>query len=242
MKIRAFTLAEVLITLGIIGIVAAMTLPNLIQNYKDKVLINQAKKTYSNFSNVLNLMKADLEVTDYAGIFATGESNSQICEKFAKYYNGAKACISAGGSCGKTYKVKLAKATNNGTGGVSMEPMGFPRLKLADGSFIYFRDLHRDSSGACGFQYTIQKKDEDGFYTGETKVINDSRCATLVIDVNGEEKGPNQYGADVHQILVQQTKLAPIDGSYGALKSIFLRNKLDYETYSENKTFEQKGK
>lgn len=36
----AFTLAEVLITLGIIGIVAAMTIPNLIYNYQKKVWVN----------------------------------------------------------------------------------------------------------------------------------------------------------------------------------------------------------
>lgn len=36
----AFTLAEVLITLGIIGIVAAMTIPNLIYNYQKFGLIN----------------------------------------------------------------------------------------------------------------------------------------------------------------------------------------------------------
>ena len=34
---KGFTLAEVLITLGIIGIVAAMTIPNLIENYQKKV-------------------------------------------------------------------------------------------------------------------------------------------------------------------------------------------------------------
>ena len=33
---KGFTLAEVLITLGIIGVVAAMTMPSLINNYKDK--------------------------------------------------------------------------------------------------------------------------------------------------------------------------------------------------------------
>ena len=53
----AFTLAEVLITLGIIGVVAAMTLPTLIQNYQKKVaavqlkhfssLIQQANKAYT---------------------------------------------------------------------------------------------------------------------------------------------------------------------------------------------------
>ena len=40
----AFTLAEVLITLGIIGVVAAMTLPALINKAEDKILESQYKK------------------------------------------------------------------------------------------------------------------------------------------------------------------------------------------------------
>lgn len=46
-KLRGFTLAEVLITLGIIGIVAAMTIPVLITNYKVKVLESKFKKADS---------------------------------------------------------------------------------------------------------------------------------------------------------------------------------------------------
>lgn len=46
----AFTLAEVLITLGIIGVVAALTLPSLIQKYQEQVLENQLKKMYSTIS------------------------------------------------------------------------------------------------------------------------------------------------------------------------------------------------
>lgn len=38
MKLRGFTLAEVLITLGIIGVIAAMTLPTLIKIYQIRVL------------------------------------------------------------------------------------------------------------------------------------------------------------------------------------------------------------
>lgn len=49
----AFTLAEVLITLGIIGIVAAMTLPNLLGNYRKNVTENKLKVAYSNISNAL---------------------------------------------------------------------------------------------------------------------------------------------------------------------------------------------
>ena len=39
----AFTLAEVLITLGIIGIVAVMTIPTIVQNYKEKFGIHLQK-------------------------------------------------------------------------------------------------------------------------------------------------------------------------------------------------------
>ena len=41
---KAFTLAEVLITLGIIGVVAAMTMPSLIQNYKERETVSKVKK------------------------------------------------------------------------------------------------------------------------------------------------------------------------------------------------------
>ena len=53
-----FTMAEVLITLGIIGIVAAMTLPSLINNKKNKELETAFKKNYSVISQALNMYYA----------------------------------------------------------------------------------------------------------------------------------------------------------------------------------------
>ena len=47
---KAFTLAEVLITLGIIGVVAALTMPALIQKHQEQVAVNKLKKFYSTFS------------------------------------------------------------------------------------------------------------------------------------------------------------------------------------------------
>ena len=44
---NAFTLAEVLITLGIIGVVAAMTMPSLIASHKEKETVSKLKKVYS---------------------------------------------------------------------------------------------------------------------------------------------------------------------------------------------------
>lgn len=50
---RGFTLAEVLITLGIIGVVAAMTIPTLMAQHKKTVLVSRLKKVYSTVSNAI---------------------------------------------------------------------------------------------------------------------------------------------------------------------------------------------
>lgn len=49
---RAFTLAEVLITLGIIGVVAAITIPSLMENVRNRDLQAQLKKTYSEWNQI----------------------------------------------------------------------------------------------------------------------------------------------------------------------------------------------
>lgn len=56
---KGFTLAEVLITLGVIGIVAAMTLPALIQKYQKMVVENQLKVVYSLITNAFKLAEAE---------------------------------------------------------------------------------------------------------------------------------------------------------------------------------------
>ncbi len=52
-KRAAFTLAEVLITLGIIGVVAAMTIPTLISNHNKRVVETRLKKFYSSMNQAI---------------------------------------------------------------------------------------------------------------------------------------------------------------------------------------------
>lgn len=59
MKNKAFTLAEVLITLGIIGVVASMTLPALIQNNKNKEVEAKLKKVYSVMNQAILMSEID---------------------------------------------------------------------------------------------------------------------------------------------------------------------------------------
>ena len=59
MKKIGFTLAEVLITLGIIGVVAALTIPTLIQNHRNQVVETRLKKFYSNINQAILLAELD---------------------------------------------------------------------------------------------------------------------------------------------------------------------------------------
>lgn len=60
----AFTLAEVLITLAIIGVVAALTIPTLLNNYNDKVLETRYKKAVNIMTNGFKLMMSNEQVFD----------------------------------------------------------------------------------------------------------------------------------------------------------------------------------
>ena len=60
-KYIGFTLAEVLVTLGIIGVVAAMTMPSVVNNVEGKQLQSALKKGYSEISK-------DLDIVDFNGL------------------------------------------------------------------------------------------------------------------------------------------------------------------------------
>lgn len=55
----AFTLAEVLITLGVVGVVAAMTMSTLIKNYQKNIMLNKLKYTYSILAQAIKMAEVD---------------------------------------------------------------------------------------------------------------------------------------------------------------------------------------
>lgn len=65
MKTKAFTMAEVLITLGIIGIVAAMTFPGVIEGYQKVQTVNKLKKVYSVIQQAIQRAEVDHEHAEF---------------------------------------------------------------------------------------------------------------------------------------------------------------------------------
>ena len=87
-------MAEVLITLGVIGVVAAITLPPLIKKYEEKVLLTKAKKDYAVINQLLLTMKQKAETTVYSDIFTRDKTNVMLVEEMLPLLNGAERCNS----------------------------------------------------------------------------------------------------------------------------------------------------
>ena len=77
--LAGFTLAEVLITLGVIGIVAALTMPALIANYQKKVVITRLQKFYSTMQQGINTKIAEDGAQD-CSMFRTTNDADEVLE------------------------------------------------------------------------------------------------------------------------------------------------------------------
>jgi len=77
-KVGGFTLAEVLITLGIIGVVAAMTMPMLYNSIQKHITVSKLQKTYSELANAVKL---SMETS--GGALLVGDGTGR--ERFEKY-------------------------------------------------------------------------------------------------------------------------------------------------------------
>lgn len=86
-KLNAFTLAEVLITLGVIGVVSAMTMPILIQKHNEQVTITKLKKFYSVMSQAQQQAIAEYgDVENWDWVSDEDNNNANIKIWFDKYF------------------------------------------------------------------------------------------------------------------------------------------------------------
>jgi prepilin-type N-terminal cleavage/methylation domain-containing protein len=173
-----FTLAEVLITLGIIGVVAAMTIPTLIANTNGAKYRSQFKKTISTLNQAGLMAQAQYDF-DYAGTTAActagASDHPENIFTFCSLLNGTLT--------GQTYYDSLAdvKRNNNGTQvaysivaaptlGTSTE--GYHAYGLSDGSLVAFK------SGAVGCTLDIGSRINAAWITANPNCVG-------FIDVNG---------------------------------------------------------
>lgn len=86
--LEGFTLAEVLITLGVIGVVAAMTMPVLVQNYQKKLVVTRLKHFSSTMQQAAQLREKDKILGSFEdmGTNDVRAFNGEDMEKFFNHY------------------------------------------------------------------------------------------------------------------------------------------------------------
>ena len=132
-KRKAFTLAEVLITLVIIGVIAALTVPTLIQNTQKREYVSALKKVYSTLSQVTQQIiteegspKSSCETCNDGWAY----SADNIYTLYKKYLSSSKECNFSSGCWYNAWD-------NNNE---------LPKLILADGTLLMFHFLSKDCS------------------------------------------------------------------------------------------------
>ena len=166
----AFTLAEVLITLGIIGVVAALTIPTLLAKYETNKLINQLSAAYTILEQGFSLAVNDLGPVD-TWTDKDNRLNYIYTEIMPKYFKVVK-------DCGRSNICKL-KSYKNIKGEASRDFGGYQTFLLANGMTVSF---YPGVGGSC----TLRKD----YYPGY------GYCAEFYVDLNGN-KGPNVTGKDL---------------------------------------------
>lgn len=167
-----FTLAEVLITLGIIGVVAAITIPNLMTNNKAKKLRSQFLKSYSVISQSIKLMQND----DISLDPSTYSNQNSFYNTYKKYFNVAIAC-----------------GVTSIPEGKGSSPLCYSRgdteYKALDGKST--PPYNRFDDG----QFILQ----DGMLIMLDNPYNNASNVNLwvSVDINGKRNGPNRLGVDV---------------------------------------------
>jgi len=235
-----FTLAEVLITLGIIGIVAAITMPVLSAKIDEIVMINRLKSTYSIILNAINMRKLELGANDYSDVFpanTNGIEGAKVdLDGLVKYLKTVEVCAHSKAGCGGQYIVKYPQAINDGSGKNNYVQFGTTyRAILTNGALIWVQ--HRNTDGTCMFKYENCPRDENGNYIegAECTYYYSGQCAEIFIDLNGP-KGKNQFGYDCFAFTVQTNKFSQTVG-YGSIDDTIRTGKLQYKNYTPGGDF-----
>ena len=179
----AFTLAEVLITLGVIGVVAALTLPSVVNNFKRKSFETQFKTVDSLLQQAFRKSVNELGYSDVSEFTIPGSATHKYFteEKWAKLKEEAVELNEIWLSQFKIVKkVTFSELFHKGIGCYDVLGTTLPY------HWWCFNDAYILSNGASITGVSAQ-------YGG----INHPGQITYSFDINGPYKGPNRLGYDL---------------------------------------------
>ncbi len=199
---KAFTLAEVLITLGIVGVIAAITIPGLMTAYRKKVIETRLVKFYTIINQAIKLAEADYDDRTGWDILGSG---------FIKDEEGNNTDIAISQAWVEKYIIPYIKSDIKMTNKSGKVQLYFPdgsMVAISGSSWLFYPDAAKyrlteegiiDENSATGkFVFTF-------FYNPNCSHKTDCKFVS-----NGVE--PYKYGWD-------GTKEDLFNGRYGCAKS-----------------------
>ncbi|MFI3301087.1 MAG: type II secretion system protein, partial [Candidatus Gastranaerophilales bacterium] len=186
-KRSAFTLAEVLITLGIIGVVSAMTIPNLVSNYQYKALDTKKTLFQERLYEAMNQMRFHEKLTGYS------DAEDFVAE-LGKYLKINETCdLTDMTDCFPDVAISSCDEK------VYVEDLVTGEDFAAD---VLNRDFKSDNVGivlADGTKaivnYDLDCEWLDPYESGLNRT-EATQCVAIIVDVNGNS-GKNMVGSDI---------------------------------------------
>ena len=185
-KKAAFTLAEVLITLAVIGIVAALTLPGLIQNHNEKAWSTAKDLWEKKLTETVRRMNTD-------GVMTGHDTTEDFMDTFKQYMKVIKTCDHT--DINKCYSPKVV------TTGSNEEPMEVETDSLTSASSMGLKDWQTNTNTmsfvvADGTTVIMAYQPECPYADPIEDTGSQVSCMGYMVDVNGK-KGPNRVGKDI---------------------------------------------
>ncbi|MBQ3310869.1 type II secretion system protein, partial [bacterium] len=191
---HAFTLAETLIVMGIIGVVAALTIPNVNKNTGEAEKVARFKKIYAELS------EAHDRATAVYGPIEKWFVNDNTQEKYAERYLNRI-----------TEFMKVTKICNSEEYSYSQDGcLTDSYINFLDDSIddTYFIDSSAILANGASFGVSLIHNKCDWYYYTPT---NDRRitCGHINLDIDGPKKGKNTWGIDLFMLAITKEGLKP---------------------------------
>jgi len=185
MRRAAFTLAEILITLAVIGVVAALTIPSLVENHNAKAWATAKDLWQKKLVEVTRRMNVDGVMTGYS-------TTEDYFDTFKKYVKVIKTCDNS--DINTCYSPKVVSTGKNGE--IEVETSGLKTandLGLKDFGTNTMSFVIADGTTVI-MAYNPKCPEVDPF--SQEAQSGQVGCMGMMIDVNGK-KGPNRVGKDI---------------------------------------------
>ncbi|MGN0018392.1 MAG: type II secretion system protein [Candidatus Gastranaerophilaceae bacterium] len=188
-KFLAFTLAETLMVMGIIGIVATLTIPNLNNKTNDREKVAKLKKVYAELNEAQNraVAKYGPLPTWFVNDTTDAARNKRYLDRISKFVNVRSSYSNGGGSF--KYKDLYYRSNNSNSGGNDNQQLII---------------LNNDVTIVPSVFSTC-----NDYFWG----VYEDYCGKLLVDIDTQSKGENVFGIDIFHFCVTKNGVVPFGGA-----------------------------